>query len=430
MKGRRLNNEENFNSITKKLTVSPFTPGSPVNLKYCLYKKENNFLYIPKFFNEQGELIENNLFYCNIPINARPREYQIDPIKIIFNEIKKNTSCIACLYTGWGKTFAAIYIAHLLGLKTLIIVNKESLLNQWKEEIIKFTGITPGIIQGTITDNSKEITIGMIQSISMKKYSPEIFSEFSFTVYDETHHYCSKIFSNVFYKIGSKYNLGLTATLKRADKLEHTLEWFLGKPIVNIKLLIIKPIVQIIEHYLSFNIIKCLPNGKINSPSTITALCNCDDRNNIIINKIKELNNYNRKILVLSDRKQQCIHFYNNLKGYSVGIYFGGMKSEELKKTNECEIILATYQMASEGYDNPKLDTLIMASPKKEIEQACGRILRKKNKNDPLIIDFHDCISIFNNWNRQRLNFYNKNKFIVNYFEEKVKTEILTECLL
>ena len=76
----------------------------------------------------------------------------------------------------------------------------------------------------------------------MKEYPNNFFDEFSFSIFDETHHYCSKVFSNVFYKIGSKYNLGLTATLKRADKLEHTLNWFLGEIAVNVELLIIEPI--------------------------------------------------------------------------------------------------------------------------------------------------------------------------------------------
>ena len=70
--------------------------------------------------------------------------------------------------------------------------------------------------------------------------------------------------------------------------------------------------------------------------------------------------------------------------------------------------------MASEGYDNPELDTLILASPKCNIEQAVGRILRKKNDNMPLVIDINDCISIFNNWNKKRLSFYRSKKFTIN----------------
>jgi len=436
MKGRKIQlKSDKVNILKKKLTVQPFLTGSPIPVYYTLYKITNKFMYIPKYFSSDGELIENEINYKVIQINTEPRDYQKNIIHSVHSELMKNDSCMACLYTGWGKTFAAIYISHLLGVKTLIIVNKESLLEQWKEQIIKFTGITPGIIQGTTLNTSQNICIGMIQSISMKDYEPDTFKEFSFTVYDETHHYCSKVFSNVFYKIGSKYNLGLTATLKRADKLEHTLEWFLGKPAVNVQLLIIEPEIHIHKYYdYPENIIKYLPNGKVNSPSSITSITENKARDNFILDLIKECYSSNRKTLILTDRKAHCDRLKESLKSYPVGIYYGGMKREELKKSNECKIIIGTFQMASEGYDNPKLDTLILASPKGDVEQAVGRILRQKNENPALVIDINDCISIFNNWNRKRQSLYKSKNFKTVIKNEVIKDDneeiLLTGCLI
>lgn len=403
--------------LKKKLTVQPFTPGSPITISYTMYKITNKFMYIPRYFNEEcGNLILNDEHTAQININCEPREYQEHVIKCIHSSLLEKNSCIACLYTGWGKTFASIYIAGLLGLKTLVVVNKESLLEQWKEQIIKFTGIIPGIIQGVNVDTSQSITIGMIQSISMKEYPEDTFKEFSFTIFDETHHYCSKVFSNVFYKIGSKYNLGLSATLKRADKLDFVLEWFLGKPAVNVQLLLIEPEIHVYNFYEYPNdTIKYLSNSKVNTPASITSITELADRDNFILNIIKECYNSDRKILLLTDRKSHCDRLKQKLLGYSTGIYYGGMKREDLITSNKCKIILATFQMASEGYDNPELDTLILASPKGNVEQAVGRILRKENKNPALVIDINDCISIFNNWNKKRQSFYNSKKFNVVY---------------
>ena len=368
------------NELKKKLTVSPFMPGAPVPVNFTFYKLTNKFMYIPKYFSDEGDIIENEITKSDIKINNEPRDYQIDVIKKIHSELKSKEGCIACLYTGWGKTFASIYIAHLMGLKTLVVVNKESLMEQWKEQIIKFTGITPGIIQGNKINVENEITIGMIQSISMKEYPIETFKSFSFTIFDEMHHYCSKVFSNAFYKIGSKYNLGLTATLKRADRLEHTLEWFLGRPAVNVQLLIIEPEIQIHKIYeYPETMVKYLPNSKVNCPATITGLTELTKRNEYIIDLIKTCYNCDRKILVLTDRKAHCDYLKEKLEGFSVGLYYGGMKRENLLMSNNCKIIIATYQMASEGYDNPALDTLILASPKTNVEQSVGRILRQKN---------------------------------------------------
>ena len=257
----------------------------------------------------------------------------------------------------------------------------------------------------------------------MKDYK-NVLDCFSFTIYDETHHYCSKVFSNTFYKIGSKYNLGLSATLKRADRLDYTLEWFLSVQAVSVQLLIIQPEIHIYNYYeYPDDVIKFMPNGKVNSPASITNLTNLQPRTEYILNLIKECYNSDRKILVLMDRKSMCDFVYARLKGmYSVGIYYGGMKQEDLKKSNERRIILATYQMAQEGYDNPSLDTLILASPKGNVEQAVGRILRKKNKNPALVIDINDCVSIFNNWNRKRRSFYKSKNF-----KTSVKTETQQE---
>tara|TARA_B100000787_G_scaffold63187_1_gene46398 strand:- start:14809 stop:16113 length:1305 start_codon:yes stop_codon:yes gene_type:complete len=430
MKGRKY--PEN-NELKKKLTVTPFMPGSPVPIKYALYKIENNFIYTPKHFSSGGTLIENDVNYCDIKINGKPRSYQVDAIETIHKELTINDSCLACLYTGWGKTFAALYIASLIGVKTLILVNKETLLEQWKEQIIKFLGITPGIIQGKTFNTLPDICIGMIQSISMKEYPRDAFDNFSFSIYDETHHYCSKVFSNVFYKIGSKYNLGLTATIKRADKLEHTLNWFLGDIAVNIELLIIEPKIDIYKFYeYPENTIKYLPNGKVNSAASITNVTENNDRDIFILSLIRECVSNDRKILVLSDRKAHCNKLMNvlNSENYSVGLYYGGMKKEQLQLSNTRKIIIATYQMASEGYDNPDLDTLLLASPKCNIEQAIGRILRKKNKNTPLVIDINDSISIFNNWNKKRLSFYKLKKFIVKSNVCEEETSVLKDNYL
>ena len=429
---KRILIDNTTSELKKKLTVQPYLPGSPVVVNYYMYKTKGNYIYIPKFFNWNSEslILENEHNLSKIDINASPREYQIKVINDIHQTIIKKDSCIACLYTGWGKTFASLYIAHLLGVKTLIIVNKETLLEQWQEQIIKFTGIVPGIIQGTKINTDPAICIGMIQSISMKEYT-DTFEKFGFTIYDETHHYCSKVFSNVFFKIRTKYNLGLTATIKRVDKLEFVLEWFLGGIAVDVKLLIIEPQIHIYNFYdFSDDTIKYNSNGKINSPTSLTNVTENEKRTEFIIKIINEMYNSNRKILVLSDRKAHCEYIKDKLINLSVGIYYGGMKKEELKKSNECRVIVATYQMASEGYDNPDLDTLILASPKCNIEQAIGRILRKKNENNPIVVDINDNISIFNNWNKKRHSFYKQKNFKVK-FEDKDSSEIcLEECLI
>jgi superfamily II DNA or RNA helicase len=102
----------------------------------------------------------------------------------------------------------------------------------------------------------------------------------------------------------------------------------------------------------------------------------------------------------------------------------GGMTLEQLNDSNKKDIIIGTYNMASEGYDNPRLDTLLLATPKSDVEQAVGRILRKKNENSPLVIDIQDFYSNFTYSNYKRLNFYKKRGFLKQKEESVIDVDI------
>ena len=96
----------------------------------------------------------------------------------------------------------------------------------------------------------------------------------------------------------------------------------------------------------------------------------------------------------------------------SVGYYVGGMKREKLKKSESKQLLLATYAMAKEGLDIKTLNCLILASPKKDIIQAVGRIMRQNHKTiKPLIVDFVDNFSIFTNQAKIRQRLYKKRKY-------------------
>ena len=112
-------------------------------------------------------------------------------------------------------------------------------------------------------------------------------------------------------------------------------------------------------------------------------------------------------------------YIYTSLKTYEIesGFYVGGMKPQELRDSQEKNVILGTYSMASEGMDIPKLNTIILGSPKSDVVQSVGRILRQKKevrKFHPLIIDINDEFSMFLNQSKKRLTLYNKHKYDIN----------------
>ena len=288
-----------------------------------------------------------------------------------------------------------IWNNKFLNYGTLIVTGKEYIINHSKY-----------VYDIEVEDNHNFILARNIDNRQPKYIDGPIVSN--------CHHTPGRIFSKIFYKIGTKYNLGLSATLTRSDGLTKVIKYFLGETIVNLKLSILNP--KIIIKFTSIEPMqeKRMVNGKANIPGMVNDLCASFTRNLEIVNIIKEKYKENRKILVLSDRRNQC-HELKRLLGtdYSSGIYVGGMKNEALQNSNKERVIFATYQIASEGYDNKELDTLVFATPKSNIEQAIGRILRQENENEPEVIDIVDAWSVFNNLYFTRSRYYRRKKYLI-----------------
>jgi superfamily II DNA or RNA helicase len=90
------------------------------------------------------------------------------------------------------------------------------------------------------------------------------------------------------------------------------------------------------------------------------------------------------------------------------------MKETALKESENKQVIIATYSMASEGLDIRTLNTLIMATPKTDIQQSVGRILREKH-NQPIVVDIIDSHEPFKNQWKKRRAFYMKEKYKIMY---------------
>lgn len=420
-KGYRIRlDDPRVKKLSKELTVKPFIPNYDFTKEYKIYRKSEKYFYGPRFYMlEECGVPECEIYHnfdtVDINIKSDLRDYQQATGEKILNHIKINLSCICSLYTGWGKTFLALWLASKLKCKTLIIVHTRTLLDQWCIKIKEFLNIDAGIIQQSNVNVDSFVCVGMIHSLCIRDYSKCITDCFGFVIFDEVHHMPSEFFSNIFYKIAIKYSLGLSATLKRADGLSKVLNWFLGETAVELKQVSEIPQIEFYK-FIPTNIFeeKFMNNGKVNTPAMINDICDNEERNLFIENIIRKLYSNGRKILILTDRRNHCLNLLNKVNDLSCGLYLGGMTIKDLSETNKKNIIIATFAMASEGYDNPELDTLVLASPKSSIEQSVGRILRQKNKNEPLIIDIQDQHSVFNGMNNKRKQFYKQKRFIKN----------------
>lgn len=223
------------------------------------------------------------------------------------------------------------------------------------------------------------------------------------------HHLGSKTFSSIFYKVQTKYHLGLSATPDRKDGLTKVIYWFLGPQIINLKRTSDIPSVKFLFNNTDGYEEKYNKIGKINVPTMLTDLKLKEGRNKLIVDTLIGLLAQNRKILVLTDRREHCQILLDMLPEGVAGKCVGGMKKVDRDNTNEQRIILGTYQASGEGFDVAELDTLILATPRSDIEQAIGRILRQKNVNDPVIYDIVDNFSVFKGQYYKRRKFYKNN---------------------
>jgi superfamily II DNA or RNA helicase len=207
--------------------------------------------------------------------------------------------------------------------------------------------------------------------------------------------------------------------MTRKDGLTKVFKMYLGDILYKSKLnsehkVLVKAI-EYITNDEDFNEVEYDYRGNPKFSTMITKLCKFNRRSEYILNIIEkelELNN-NQQIIVLAHNKSLLTYLHDAISHRniaSVGYYVGGMKEEHLKVSESKQIIIATYAMASEGLDIPTLTTLIFATPKTDITQSVGRILRTKH-NNPLVIDIVDSHDIFKNQWSKRKAFYINNKY-------------------
>ena len=157
--------------------------------------------------------------------------------------------------------------------------------------------------------------------------------------------------------------------------------------------------------------------GNVMYSTMISKLCAYNHRSefiiSVLIDMLKEKENEKQQIMILAHNRCLLKYFYDAIHSRNiatVGYYVGGMKESALKESESKKVIIATYSMAAEALDIKTLTTLIMATPKTDIEQAVGRILREKH-GSPVVVDIIDEHQLFKNQWTKRKSFYKKQNY-------------------
>ena len=407
---------------------------------YLLYRIDGDKIIIP---TGAGSILRGTFKPTDIAIDLADNgviDYKADiPLydyqKDAVEAITKVSNGILVAPCGSGKTQMGIALISRLGRKALWLTHTKDLLKQSYDRAKQYI---PEDMLGTITDGKINIANGITfatvqtmskQDMSMYKYS------FDVIVVDECHRASgsmSKVgmFSKVLSGVAARYKYGLSATVHRADGLIKSTYALIGNVAYTVPeqavadktcRVVVKRIqtgIEESEDYLG-------TDGMLEYLELVNWLTHNDKRNNVIAGKIVEDAEHSQ--IVLSDRIEHLEILKDKLVEYgmpeeSIRMINGKMTSKKAKAERENAIqdmregrakcLLATYSLAKEGLDIPRLDRLHMALPKKDyavVIQCIGRISRTaEGKNSAICYDYVDNIAYCQKVFTTRKRFYKK----------------------
>lgn len=331
---------------------------------------------------------------------------------------------------GSGKTQIGLALAEHHSTPTLWITHTKELLKQSYDRAAmyfdksKFGKITEGKM-----NIGETITFATIQTL-VNCDLEMLRDTFDVIICDECHRIAGSPtrmtqYFKVLNNLSARHKYGLSATVHRSDGLIKMTYSLLGHVAYTV------PDEAIADKVMDVTVVPVWlatdlsddafnPDGTVNYTAMIGDLCANEERNQMILQNLFECGgNYN---LVLSDRLNQLEWFYQRLP--DARFINGAMVSKKGKKQREQAIedmregkaryLLATYNLAKEGLDIPRLDRLHLLTPHKDyavVTQAVGRIARTfEGKDKPIVYDYVDKTPICEVSFRKRKTIYRKGR--------------------
>ena len=423
-----------------------------------LGKDVDGYIKLPRGLKEE---IVSECKNSEIPYDIKDAREKGIPINVTFNGTLKDEqkdavekmlaydNGILSATTAFGKTVVSSYIIAKRKVNTLIILQSKDLLDQWVESLHKFLVINeePPIYKtktgrekrredviGRLSSGKDTLTgiidVAMVGSLYSKGSFHSMLNKYGLIIYDECHHVASSTAMNVMQNINARYVYGVTATPKRSDNLEREIFMLIG-PVRhsytaierNQKLGIAHIVIPRYTRTVRINEDKNDVNALYKLVST------SHDRNNMIISDVKDTIKEGKTPVVLTRFKEQAKLLYEILakEQKNVFLMYGDNTDREnaeiksrLKSVPDDEtlILIATGQKIGEGFDFPRLDTLMLAAPvsfEGRLEQYLGRLGRDyTGKEEVVVYDYVDShIGIFERMYSKRLRAYRKLGFSV-----------------
>lgn len=401
-------------------------------------------------FRAEGEVIDFTQKLSFKPRNMKQKMIlaQAQPL------LARGESFVLQAGTGVGKTVMAGVMCAMVNRKVIVVVDQENIMEQWRQMALGILGLHPeeiGVIQGdTCQIKGKKLVIAMLHSISkIGRYPPHVYDEFGFAIFDEVHVCAAEQFKLAMYLIRAKIRLGLSATPYRKDGKHKLIFASLGEirivsegtPLVPKVIYAKSPWVvpKTVRHnkVTGLKEVVRLPHSAGKTMHVNKALARCEDRNKMIANFVKQAYDAGRNIVIFSDLKDYHLdRIYdalvtNGIPSADIGRYTGGMTQKQRDYGSTRRICLTTYKATAKAVDCPWWDTAVLATPRSDIAQIVGRVVREyegkvcatspesklRDENNklihktPVVYDIVDDDSnVFKAYFRGRLKYYERNK--------------------
>lgn len=324
-------------------------------------------------------------------------------------ELLSNENGVLSATTAFGKTVVAAYCIAERKVNTLVLVHRSELLEQWKQRLEQFLELPArsiGQIGGGKNKPTGTIDIATIQSLCTKGVVKDVVATYGQVIVDECHHIGAASFEQVLRQVKARYVLGLTATPIRKDG---------HHPIVVMQCGPIRYRVRKKDHKSAIEVHRVLPRHtdavvdsaieNLGTQAIISALVSDEKRNQLIIDDVIKAVAERRTPLVLTERTEHLLTLAEKLKDQvkNIFVFRGGLgkkqkdglrKQLEAVPPNEARVVLATGKYIGEGFDDARLDALMLAMPISwhgTLEQYAGRLHRESaGKTEVQIYDYVD----------------------------------------
>jgi len=312
---------------------------------------------------------------------------------------------IFCAECGQGKTVCACKMMAKLKRTTAVVVDKDFLIRQWRERLERFLGLGKDDVGEVRQSKSRidgcKVVLCMAQTLYSRGRNEKLENFAGLLIVDEVHKFGAPLFQTVVPRFSASVRIGLTATPRRSDGLQGIFERHMGKVLTvmdTVRVVDCKVYALAVPMVVPSNYYMPRSGDKVYMSRLINWLAKNRKRNAILLRVLCRALEKGRKVIALSDRLEQ-VHLLadeveRRMPQYRVLRYVGATKKKDQAKAHEADLLIGTYGMAKDALDLPALDTLVFLTPKADVEQPVGRILRGcAGKKDPMVVDPIDAIS-------------------------------------